>query len=130
LQKKCQNEALRRYEKAKGSYGEILVSGSDDFTLFFWKPAEEKKSKTRMTGHQQLVNQVATSFDKSIKLWCGRTGAFIDTLRGHVQAVYQIAWSADSRLIVSGSADSTLKCMQWTGVPMVHVWQVAAKTNC
>lgn len=25
------------------------------------------------------------------------------------QAVYQLAWSADSRLIVSGSADSTLK---------------------
>lgn len=51
----------------------------------------------------------SASFDKSIKLWCGRTGAFIDTLRGHVQAVYQIAWSADSRLLVSGSADSTLK---------------------
>lgn len=31
------------------------------------------------------------------------------TLRGHVQAVYQIAFAADSRLLVSGSADSTLK---------------------
>ena len=28
---------------------------------------------------------------------------------GHVQEVYQLAWSADSRLLVSGSADSTLK---------------------
>ena len=73
----------------------------------------------RMTGHQQLVNDVkfspdsrliaSASFDKSIKLWDGRTGAFLTTLRGHVQAVYQIAWSADSRLLVSGSADSTLK---------------------
>ena len=26
-----------------------------------------------------------------------------------MQAVYQLAWSADSRLLVSGSADSTLK---------------------
>lgn len=26
-----------------------------------------------------------------------------------MQAVYQIAWSPDSRLLVSGSADSTLK---------------------
>jgi WD40 repeat protein len=26
-----------------------------------------------------------------------------------VQAVYQLAWAADSRLLVSGSADSTLK---------------------
>ena len=73
----------------------------------------------RMTGHQQLVNDVkfspdsrmiaSASFDKSIKLWDGRTGVFITTLRGHVQRVHQIAWSADSRLLVSGSADSTLK---------------------
>lgn len=30
-------------------------------------------------------------------------------LRGHVVGVYQVAWSADSRLLVSGSKDSTLK---------------------
>lgn len=31
------------------------------------------------------------------------------SLRGHVASVYQVAWSADSRLLVSGSSDSTLK---------------------
>ena len=77
------------------------------------------KLLARMIGHQQLVNDVkfspdsrmiaSASFDKSIKIWDGRTGNFITTLRGHVQAVYQISWSADSRLLVSGSADSTLK---------------------
>jgi ribosome assembly protein 4 len=30
-------------------------------------------------------------------------------MRGHVQAVYQISFSSDSRLLVSGSADSTVK---------------------
>ena len=34
---------------------------------------------------------------------------YLASLRGHVQRVYQIAFSADSRLICSGSADSTLK---------------------
>lgn len=34
---------------------------------------------------------------------------FITTLRGHVNRVYQISWSSDNRLLVSGSADSTLK---------------------
>ena len=34
---------------------------------------------------------------------------FLATLRGHVSRVYQIAWSADSRLLCSGSSDSTLK---------------------
>lgn len=34
---------------------------------------------------------------------------FIATLRGHVGAVYRLTWSADSRLLVSASKDSTLK---------------------
>lgn len=34
---------------------------------------------------------------------------YLTSLRGHVKAVYQVSWSADNRLLVSGSADSTLK---------------------
>lgn len=41
---------------------------------------------------------------------------YLASLRGHVAAVYQIAWSADSRLLVTGSSDSTLK-----------VWDVKAQ---
>jgi ribosome assembly protein 4 len=37
-------------------------------------------------------------------------GKFINTLRGHVAPVYQVAFSADSRLLVSASKDTTLKC--------------------
>lgn len=68
----------------QGRGPERLVSGSDDFTLFLWSPAEDKKPLARMTGHQALINQVvfspdsrviaSASFDKSIKLWDGRTG--------------------------------------------------------
>ncbi|CAD5212199.1 unnamed protein product [Bursaphelenchus okinawaensis] len=111
--------ALQRYVKVTKGTTEKLVSGSDDFTLFLWDPINNKQSISRLTGHQQLVNQVvfspdtrliaSASFDKSIRIWCGQTGRFLKTLRGHVQAVYQVAWSADSRLLVSGSADSTLK---------------------
>ncbi|VDP04058.1 unnamed protein product [Soboliphyme baturini] len=111
--------ALRRYQEVKRADPERLVSGSDDFTLCLWQPSINKKPIQRMTGHQQLINHVqfspdgriiaSASFDKSVKLWCGKTGKFITTLRGHVQAVYQISWSSDSRLLVSGSADSTLK---------------------
>ncbi|CAI2347312.1 unnamed protein product [Caenorhabditis sp. 36 PRJEB53466] len=118
-----QKIAQQRYDTAlKIAGGEKLVSGSDDFTLFLWSPKETKQAVSRMTGHMQLVNQVvfspdtryiaSASFDKSVKLWCGRTGKYIASLRGHVGPVYQVAWSADSRLLVSGSSDSTLKVFE------------------
>ena len=98
---------------------ERIASGSDDFTLFLWEPQNSKKPVARMTGHQQLVAHLSFSpdgriiasagFDKSVKLWDGKTGNFMNTLRGHVGAVYQVCWSADSRQILSGSRDSTLK---------------------
>ncbi|KAF7489069.1 Notchless -like protein 1 [Sarcoptes scabiei] len=112
------NVALKQYEKVR-LQNERLVSGSDDFTLFLWEPESKKKFICRMTGHQQLINDVkfspdglfiaSASFDKSIKLWNGHSGKYITTFRGHVKAVYQIAWSADCRLLASCSADSTLK---------------------
>ena len=115
--------AAKKYQAARGDC-EKIVSGSDDFTLFLWQPESDKKSIARMTGHQQLINDVkfspdgrlicSASFDKSIKVWNGKSGAFIATLRGHVQAVYQISFSSDSRLLVSGSADSTLKVWDLT----------------
>ncbi|CAH2262853.1 notchless protein homolog 1 [Pararge aegeria] len=117
--KVLQQRALERFEHTCPQGEERLVSGSDDFTLFLWLPEKEKRPLARMTGHQQLINDVkfspdtrfiaSASFDKSVKLWESTTGKFITTLRGHVQAVYMLAWSADSRLLLSSSADSTLK---------------------
>lgn len=98
---------------------ELLVSGSDDYTLHLWSPATDKKPIVRMTGHQQPVNFVcyspdgryiaSASFDNSVRLWDGVTGKFMATFRGHVQSVYQVCWSADSRLLCSASQDSTMK---------------------
>lgn len=117
--------ALERYTKVCPDGVESLVSCSDDFTLFLWR-SNTNKSVTRMTGHQNVVNDVkfspdtkliaSASFDKSVRLWRAHDGAFLHTFRGHVQAVYTLAWSADSRIFVSGSKDSTVK-----------VWSVLTK---
>jgi len=97
-QKKMKDYALERYRKAVDSKGEVLVSGSDDNTMMMWQPRQNNKAIQRLTGHQGLIIQVcfspdgfyfaSASFDKSIKLWDGKTGKFITSFRGHVSPVY------------------------------------------
>lgn len=43
--------ALDRYQEAsQGEGGERVITGSDDFTMFFWKPFLSNKPIQRMTG--------------------------------------------------------------------------------
>ncbi|KAF8342883.1 WD-repeat protein [Cantharellus anzutake] len=121
----AQELALKRYNALASTTSELLISGSDDHTLFFWSPfgrnqtGDSVKPITRLTGHQRQVNHVAfspdgcwaasASWDSSIRMWDGRTGKYVAALRGHVAPVYRLAWSADSRLLVSASKDSTVK---------------------
>ena len=37
---------------------------------------------------------------------------YVSTLRGHIAPVYRLTWSADSRLLVSASKDSTVKVQE------------------
>lgn len=87
-----------RYTKA--SEKEILVSGSDDFTLFMWDiSSKSKKPLLRLVGHQQPISHVvfspdgqyiaSSSFDRSVKVW-QNDGKLWATFRGHVDSVYQV----------------------------------------
>lgn len=126
----AQTLAKARYDALLRTTPELLISGSDDHTLFLWSPFPSSspsssgqqsttKPVARLTGHQRQISHVAFSpdgrwaasaaWDNSVRIWEGRTGKFIATLRGHVGAVYRLAWSADGRMLISASKDSTLK---------------------
>ena len=126
----AQTLAKARYDALLRTTPELLISGSDDHTLFLWSPFPSSSSSSsgqsfinkpiaRLTGHQRQISHVAFSpdgrwaasaaWDNSIRVWEGRTGKFIATLRGHVGAVYRLAWSVDGRMLISASKDSTLK---------------------
>ncbi|KAL9099754.1 MAG: hypothetical protein Q9163_004785 [Psora crenata] len=114
-------KAKERFKKAATINNEIierLVSASDDFTMYIWEPSKSTKPLARLLGHQKQVNNVTISpdglyiassgWDNHVKLWT-RDGVFITTLRGHVGPVYMSCFSPDSRMLVSGSKDTTLK---------------------
>jgi hypothetical protein len=54
--------ALAKFEKAKGGVAgaaggsELLASGSDDFTLFLWKPGEGKQARLDLTCYTRHAN--------------------------------------------------------------------------
>lgn len=59
--------AQDRFNKVCPDGVESLVSCSDDFTLYLWR-SDTSKCVARMTGHQNVVNDVKYSPDvKSVK---------------------------------------------------------------
>lgn len=105
--------------------GKLIASASDDKTIKLWS-LESGKQVCTLTGH--IDNVIAASFspngnvlassgdinDKTVKLWFLSKNRNI-TLKGHSDwfgGIDSIAFTADSKLIASGSKDKTIKIWQ------------------
>jgi len=65
------------------------------------------------TSLQQVVAIVkailTVAADKLVKLWDSRSGEFVQNFEGHTKGISDIAWSASSELLASGSDDKTVR---------------------
>ncbi|MBE9049846.1 serine/threonine protein kinase [Nostocales cyanobacterium LEGE 11386] len=102
---------LSQHNSSSGT-GEAVLDQSPSMTL---KNISLAKS---LKGHENLVLSVtispdsqilASSGDRTIKVWNLATGQAISILKGHSQRVNVVAISPDGRTLVSGSDDKTIK---------------------
>ena len=55
----------------------------------------------------------AMSFDHRIRIWDIQTGEVLEVLAGHTESVTTLAFSADAKLLASGSYDGTVLVWDW-----------------
>ena len=56
------------------------------------------------------ILKIAIGEDLAINLWDLGSGKRIKKMTGHKASIYSLSFSAESSLLVSGSADWTMKC--------------------
>lgn len=103
----------------------FLVSAGDDRTSIIWRVREEKSGVhifypyRKLVGHTGVITNVSispdgihiatTSFDRTVRLWNAMSGTCAHVFRTHVSLTYQVIFSGGSNLLVSCSADRTVK---------------------
>jgi WD40 repeat protein len=138
------------YKVAFSPDGSRVVSASADYTARVWDVKTGQHLFT-LTGHTDIVWTVACSPDGkyiatgagmrgelrpngkrgfvpgtrdfTVRLWDARTGKEVQCLRGHTDAVYGVAFSPDSRRVLSGGRDRTVRLWDVAGGRELRVFQ-------
>uniref|UniRef100_A0A182Q8P8 CAF1B/HIR1 beta-propeller domain-containing protein n=1 Tax=Anopheles farauti TaxID=69004 RepID=A0A182Q8P8_9DIPT len=72
--------------------GELLASGDDESVIFIWK----------QKGDSETLNILDATNEQDKETWLT-----LKILRGHMEDVYDLSWSANSQFLISGSVDNT-----------------------
>uniref|UniRef100_A0A182NH61 CAF1B/HIR1 beta-propeller domain-containing protein n=1 Tax=Anopheles dirus TaxID=7168 RepID=A0A182NH61_9DIPT len=88
---------LTRHQRAVNAVrwspsGELLASGDDESVIFIWK----------LKGETETVNILDATNEQDKETWLT-----LKILRGHMEDVYDLSWSANSQFLISGSVDNT-----------------------
>lgn len=105
--------------------GQTIASGSSDNTIKLWNLTNGKLIRT-LSAHSVCLYGVqcvafspdgallatARRSDKTVKLWNWLNGELLCTLSGHLEGVYAVSFTPDSKTLISGSMDKTIKVWQ------------------
>ncbi|KAG8192070.1 hypothetical protein JTE90_025334 [Oedothorax gibbosus] len=88
------------------SNGELLASGDDEGAMFIWQLKDRDSSEA--PKDEENVNQ---------EDWYP-----LKLLRGHLQDIYDVSWSADSNFLVSASLDNTAIVWDMQKFQKLHIY--------
>ncbi|MGL4502691.1 MAG: DUF4429 domain-containing protein, partial [Planktothrix sp.] len=105
--------------------GQVIASGGFDNTIKLWNLTNGELIRT-LSGHSGWLYGVpsvafspngvllatAGGSDKTVKLWDWLNGELLCTLSGHVEGIFAVSFTPDSKTLISGSMDQTIKVWQ------------------
>ncbi|RMF66348.1 MAG: hypothetical protein D6742_10195, partial [Cyanobacteria bacterium J069] len=123
--------------------GQWIATGGTDRTVKLWKPdgtlvntlpTSATPHGIRISPNSQYV--AAANVDGSVQLWT-LDGTVNLMLKGHTAPVWNVAFSPDSRLLVSASGDRTLKLWRTSDGSLIRtltgniaaIWQAAIRPD-